>query len=71
MIVRDKDIPVTGETISGAIAEFLRDVRPRLERLGRAYEGKGAITQRMRSPGLPNNRLVHAFPRYIVSMASG
>ena len=71
MIVRDKDIPVTGETISGAIAEFLRDVRPRLDRLGRAYEGKGAITQRMRSPGLPNNRLVHAFPRYIVSMASG
>ena len=71
MIVRDKDTPVTGETISGAITEFMRDVRPRLERLGRAYEGRGEITRRTRSPGLPNNRLVHAFPRYIVTMASG
>ena len=71
MIVRDKDTPVTGKTISGAIAEFMRDVRPRLERLGRAYEGRGEITRRTRSPGLPNNRLVHAFPRYIVTMASG
>ena len=48
MIVRDKDTPVTGETISGAIAEFMRDVRPRLERLGRAYEGRGEITRRTR-----------------------
>lgn len=71
MIVRDKDTPVTGEIVSGAIAEFMRDVRPRLERLGRAYEGRGEITRRTRSPGLPNNRLVHAFPRYIVTMASG
>ena len=71
MIVRDKDIPVTGETVGGAIAEFLRDVRPRLDRLCKAYEGRGAITRRTRSPGLPNNRLVHAFPRYIVTMASG
>ena len=29
MIVRDKDTPVTGEIVSGAIAEFMRDVRPR------------------------------------------
>lgn len=71
MIVRDRDIPVTARTVSGVIAEFLRDVRPRLLRLGRAYEGRGAIVERMRAPGLPNNRLVHAFPRYIVTMASG
>lgn len=71
MIVRDREIPVTGRTISGAIAEFMRDTRPRLNRLCRAYEGRGAITGRMRSAGLPNNRLVHAFPRYIVTMASG
>ena len=30
MIVRDKDTPVTGEIVSGAITEFMRDVRPRL-----------------------------------------
>lgn len=71
MIIRDRNIPITGKTVSGAIAEFMRDTRPRLARLGRAYDGQGAITRRTRSAGLPNNRLVHAFPRYIVTMASG
>lgn len=71
MIVRDKHIPLTAQTVSGAISEFLRDTAPRLERLRHAYEGRGAITTRVRSVGLPNNRLVHAFPRYIVTMASG
>ncbi len=71
MIVRDRNTPVTGKTVAGAIAEFMRDVRPRLNRLCRAYEGRGAITTRVRAPGLPNNRLVHAYARYIVTMASG
>ena len=71
MIVRDRNIEVNKDVVSGAIAEFARDVRPRLMRLGKAYEGQGAITRRTRSAGLPNNHLVHAFPRYIVTMASG
>lgn len=71
MIVRDRNIAICKEVVSGAIAEFIRDVRPRLMRLGKAYEGQGAITRRVRSPGLPNHHLVHAFPRYIVTMASG
>ena len=71
MIVRDRNMEVTKDVVSGAIAEFMRDVRPRLARLGKAYEGQGAITRRVRSAGLPNHHLVHAFPRYIVTMASG
>jgi len=71
LIVRDRNIEITKDVVSGAIAEFIRDVRPRLVRLGKAYEGQGAITRRVRSAGLPNHHLVHAFPRYIVTMASG
>ena len=71
MIVRDKNTEITASVISALIAEFMRDVRPRLDALGRAYAGKGAITKRTRSAGLPNHHLVHAFPRYIVTMASG
>ena len=71
IIVRNPDSAVSAKLIEGAIAEFMRDVRPRLERMGRAYAGQGAITTRVRSAGLPNNHLVHAYPRYIVTMASG
>lgn len=49
----------------------MREVCPKLCRLGKAYEGQGAITSRVRSAGLPNHRLVHAYPRYIVTMAAG
>ena len=71
MIVRDRNIAISKDVVSGAIAEFTRDVRPRLIRHGKAYEGQGTITKRMRAAGLPNHHLVHAFPRYIVTMASG
>ena len=71
MIVRDRDIKITAEVVKGAIGEFTRDVLPKLNKLRDAYMGNGAITKRTRSTGLPNNRLVHAYPRYIVTMASG
>ena len=71
MIVRDKDMPVNARTVQGVIAEFTSGVLPRLKRLGDAYAGNGPITKRTRATGLPNNRLAHAFPRYIVTMASG
>lgn len=35
------------------------------------YDGEHDIKSRHRSSGLPNNKLVHAFPRYITTMASG
>lgn len=71
MIVRSRDITVDAKLIKGVMEEFTKDVVPRLEKLKEAYAGKGAITKRTRSAGLPNNRLVHAYPRYIVTMASG
>lgn len=71
MIVRDREIRITPAAVQGAIGEFMRDVRPRLNRLCKAYEGQGAIASRTRAAGLPNNRLVHAYPRYIVTMAAG
>ena len=71
MIVRSRELAVDAQAIKGAIGEFTKDVLPRLLKLREAYAGKGAITKRTRSAGLPNNRLVHAYPRYIVTMASG
>ena len=43
----------------------------RLNRLRRYYDGRHDVLERRRASGLPNNRLVHAFPRYISAMASG
>ena len=45
--------------------------RIRLQRLRTYYDGKHDILQRRRDDGMPNNRLVHGFPRYISTMASG
>lgn len=44
---------------------------PRLHRLRDYYEGRHAIGDRRRMSGLPNNSLVHAFPRYICTMTAG
>lgn len=43
----------------------------RLNRLRRYYDGRHDICRRSRAEGLPNNHLVHGFPRYISAMASG
>ena len=71
MIIRDRGVEVSDAVVRGAISEFVREVRPRLCGLHDAYSGKGAITRRARRTGLPNNRLDHAFPRYIVTMTAG
>jgi len=43
---------------------------PRLSRLARYYDGKHDILARLRLTGLPNNRLIHAFPRYIAQVSA-
>lgn len=43
----------------------------RLKPLYKMYTGEHAITERVRLLGLPNNKLVHDFPKYIATMASG
>ncbi|MBE0601360.1 MAG: phage portal protein [Firmicutes bacterium] len=43
----------------------------RLDALHEMYDRNHAITSRSRLSGLPNNKLVHDFPGYIVTMAAG
>jgi SPP1 family phage portal protein len=43
----------------------------RLTKLHDYYTGRSAITERMRTTGLPNNRLMHGYPAYIATMTSG
>ena len=71
MIVRDRTDRVDDRSIKGAVEEFMRQVRPRLDGLHAAYSGKGKISRRERTKGLPNNRLVHTYPHYITTMAAG
>lgn len=46
-------------------------LRERLHRLHDTYEQEHRINSRQRLKGLPNNRLVHDLPGYIVAMSSG
>ena len=50
--------------------QFEREL-PRLNRLWRYYQGKHNVLARQRLPGLPNQRLVNSFPRYIAQVSSG
>lgn len=74
MITRPRE-EFAGEMPGDALVHScLRDHLARLERLNRLkdyYDGSHAITRRRRSPGLPNLCMVHAFPRYISTMAAG
>lgn len=71
MITRSSLTEITPRLIEGVVMEFRRDVLPRYAKLRSYYEGKSEIAHRVRAAGLPNNRLAHAFPRYITTMASG
>lgn len=74
MIARSRDYLVDGapppEMIRSVLQEFTGQA-VRLERLREAYENRCAIDRRSRIKGLPNNRLAHGYPRYIVTMAAG
>ncbi len=73
MIIRPKwrsgDAP-DAVTLDACLREHLARL-PRLEKLKRYYDGRHDVLQRRREAGLPNNQLVHGFPRYITAMASG
>ena len=73
MIIRPR-WPEGGGPDAGMLNSCLREHLsrlPRLNRLKRYYDGKHDILARRREAGMPNNRLVHGFPRYITAMASG
>ena len=70
MITRSRDFKINAAMVKGVISEFTKSVLPKFEKMAKAYAGNGAIMGRARASGLPNNKLVHAYPRYIVTMAS-
>lgn len=72
MITRDSACltqGLSGKLLQGCLNEHLRGVE-KLTRLRDAYRLRAAITRRTRADGLPNNRLSHAYVRYIVTIAS-
>lgn len=73
MIIRSKAALDGGprpEVLRACVQEFMRDA-PRLEKLWNSYDGRHEILNRTRASGMPNVRLVHDFPRYISTLASG
>lgn len=58
------------EMLSSVIAEHMQGL-PRMEKLKNYYMAKNAICGRKRPSGLPNNRMAHAFARYITTITSG
>lgn len=61
---------LTARVLESAIDEFMQGAE-RLGRLRRYYMGRTDILSRRRGQGLPNNRVAHAFARYIVTVTSG
>ncbi len=73
MIVRPREIlngDVSASALESCIREFLMGAERR-RRLRAYYNGEHDIIRRRRTAGMPNNRLSHAFPRYICTLASG
>lgn len=58
------------DALKEVMNQFEREL-PRLSRLWRYYQGKHDVLARQRLAGLPNQRLVNGFPRYIAQVSSG
>ena len=73
MIVRDAALIEGGITPAFLIAclKEQADQVKRMDALAEAYASKPSITERTVPAGFPNNRLVHNYGRYIVSVSSG
>lgn len=70
MIIRDREHLGKKDLIKDCIAEHQKGLQ-RMDMLYRAYKGDADILKRTMLNGLPNNRLVHSYPRYIVAIAAG
>lgn len=74
MIVRSEKHLSGGEVGAALLAGVVAEHRLRADRYKRLrdyYLGKTDILRRRRAPGLPNNRVSHAFARYIVTVTVG
>lgn len=63
--------PLTEETLSSAVADFFRTVRPERERLYDYYRGQQPVNKGEAVRGRPNNLLRVPFPRYITEVHTG
>ena len=70
MITRGREIPIDATLMNDCIKQFDLD-KSRLAELYNYYIGQHDIVDRERTTGLPNNKLVHAYPHYIATMTSG
>ena len=74
MIRREKSLlqnnKLSGALLRGVLAEHEREVG-RMNRLYDYYALRSPINLRTRPEGLPNNRLSHAYARYVVNVAAG
>jgi len=70
LITRDKAIVLDRDSINDCVKQFDLEAS-RLAKLHEYYVGLSAITERTRTTGLPNNRLMHGYPAYIATMTSG
>ncbi|MDI9520758.1 MAG: phage portal protein [Bacillota bacterium] len=73
MVTSNPDIIKNGIPDIQAVENLLRQFDAgaiRLSRLKRYYEGQHDILSRTRLSGLPNNRLSHAYPRYIAQVSA-
>ena len=73
MIARPRGNIVNGVPDGGMVESCIREHLlglGRMEKLRAYYDGRHAIDARIRSTGLPNLRMTHAFPRYISTMAA-
>lgn len=63
--------PLTEDTLSDAVAEFFRLIRPHRERLFDYYRGEQPVPKGEAVRGRPNNLLRVPFPRYITEIQTG
>ena len=70
MITRDKNIQINADEINKCLREFNTDAE-RKTTLMEYFRNKHEISNRVRTAGLPNSRLVHSYPKYITIMTSG
>lgn len=63
--------PLTEESLTAAVADFLYRVRPHRERLFDYYHGQQPVPKGEAVRGRPNNLLRVPFPRYITEVQTG
>lgn len=63
--------PLTEDALSRALADFLRRLRPRRQRLFDYYRGEQPVPKGEAVRGRPNNLLRVPFPRYITEVHTG